>query len=84
MVFIEQDGRYIDAQVESPLDTNKLKTAITFKGVNGKSYDVVDLTGVKTVQYDSLFSFYTTRPIRYEDITTAQEDILSTWTTTGE
>ena len=83
-MFIEQDGSYIDAQVESPLDANKLKSSITFKGANGKSYDVVDLTGVETVQYDSLFSFYSTTPIRYEDITAAQDDILSSWTTTSE
>ena len=84
VVFIEQNGSYIDAQIESPLDTNKLTKSVTFKAANNKSYKVVDLTGVQTVQYDSLFSFYTTTPIRYEDIAGAQENILSTWTTTGE
>ena len=83
IVFIEQDGSIVDAEVESPLDRNELHKLINYTTINGKSCELVDLPTVETVQYASLFSFYTTTPIRYEDILEVQEYLESIWTTTA-
>ena len=65
------------------MNDNKLRRLINFKAVNSQSYELANFTGVETVQYDSLFSFYTTSPIRYKDIDEVQDEVLGAWTTAG-
>ena len=83
VVFIEQNGVIIDAELSTDLNDNELRRLINFKAVNSQSYELANFTGVETVQYDSLFSFYTTSPIRYEDIAEVQDEVLGAWTTAG-
>ena len=84
VIFIEQGSDLVDGQVESPLNDNEIRKRITFKAANGELYEIADFTNIETVSYDSLFSFYTTSPIRYEDIAEVEEQVLGTWREAGE
>ena len=83
MIFIRQGSSWVDGQLETPLNNNDVKNLITFRATNGRAYDLADLTNVEVVDYNSLFSFYTDSPIRYEDIAEVEAQILGTWRVAG-
>ena len=83
-MFIEQGGEVVDRQINSPLDTDDLTRLVTFTSANNQKYSVVKTSTYKTVKRNALFTFFTSKQIKYDDITTVQSQLEQTWKTLGK
>lgn len=83
VVFIEQGGKIVDGEISTPINVDALKHLVTFTSANNQPYSVVEVSHFKAVKHDSLFTFYTTQQIKYDDIVPVQSQLNQIWTTHG-
>ena len=74
----------LDSETNSQLNNSEIGKLLTVKGANKQKYQIITFNKVKTVPYDSLFSFYMESSLRYTDVRVVETKLAQLWTDKGK